>query len=120
MLPWNPKELAGKICDAKGQIWNESGKVLGRCELILKEEWESKPEGPFAGLEGCVVCKGGMVEDEEGNTLGEITEGDAKKLVERAVDEDGDIIDKCDNVKGHAELYEESEEEIADLVGLGW
>ncbi len=56
-----------------------------------------------------------MVEDEEGNTLGGITEGDAKKLVGRAVDEDGNIIDECGNVKGHAELYEESEEDIADL-----
>lgn len=44
MLQWNPKELAGKKCDAKGQIWNESGNVLGRYELILKEEREAKPE----------------------------------------------------------------------------
>jgi len=114
----NPKELAGKKCDAEGQIWNDSGKVIGRCEVIPANEREAKPEGPFAGLEDCVVVKDGMVEDGEGNTVGVVVDGDAKRLIGRAVDEDGDIIDKYGNVKGHAEPYEEPEEEIADLSSL--
>ena len=118
LVEGNPKELAGKICDDQGQIWNDAGKVIGRCELIPENERPSKPEGPFAGLEGCVVVKDGMVEDEEGNTVGVVVEGDPKKLIGRAVDEDGDIIDKYGNVKGHAEPYEEPEEEIADLSSL--
>ena len=118
LVEGNAKELAGRKCDEEGQIWNDSGKVIGRCELIPPEEREAKPEGPFAGLEGCVVVKGGMVEDEEGNTVGQVVEGDAKKLVGRAVDEDGDIIDKYGNVKGHAEPYEPPEEEVADLSSL--
>ena len=118
LVEGNAKELAGKKCDAEGQIWNDSGKVIGRCELIPENEREEKPEGPFAGLEGCVVVKGGMVEDEEGNTVGQVVEGDPKKLVGRAVDEDGDIIDKYGNVKGHAEPYEEPPEDIADLSSL--
>ena len=118
LIEGNAKELAGKKCDDQGQIWNDSGKVIGRCELIPEDEREAKPEGPFAGLEGCVVVKDGMVEDEDGNTVGQVVEGDAKKLVGRAVDEDGDIIDKYGNVKGHAERYEEPEEEVADLSSL--
>ena len=115
LVEGNAKDLAGKKCDGEGQIWNDSGKVIGRCELIPEDQRESKPEGPFAGLQGLVVVKGGMVEDEEGNTVGKVVEGDAKKLVGRAVDEDGDIIDKYGNVKGHAEPYEEAEAEAEDL-----
>ena len=112
------QELTGKKCDAEGQIWNDSGKVIGRCELIPEDEREAKPEGPFAGLEGLVVVKGGKVEDEEGNTVGELVEGDPKRLVGRAVDEDGDIIDKHGNILGHAEPYEEEEPEEVDLSSL--
>ena len=118
LVEGNVKELAGKKCDEEGQIWNDSGKVIGRCELIPENEREAKPEGPFAGLEGCVVVKDGFVEDEDGNRVGVVVEGDAKRLVGRAVDEDGDIIDRFGNVKGHAEPYEEPEEEVADLSSL--
>ncbi|MCJ1402610.1 hypothetical protein MMC11_005830 [Xylographa trunciseda] len=118
LVEGNPKELAGKKCDEEGQLWNDSGKVIGRCELIPETEREAKAEGPFAGLEGLVVVKGGMVEDEDGNTVGQVVEGDPKKLVGRAVDEDGDIIDKYGNVKGHAEPYDEPEEEAEDLTIL--
>ena len=118
LVEGNAKELAGKKCDEEGQLWNDSGKVIGRCELIPDNEREAKPEGPFAGLEGCVVVKDGFVEDEDGNRVGVVVEGDAKRLVGRAVDEDGDIIDRFGNVKGHAEPYEEPEEEVADLSSL--
>ena len=115
LVEGNAKELAGRKCDGEGQIWNDSGKVVGRCELIPENERQDKPEGPFAGLEGLVVVKGGMVEDEDGNTVGEVVEGDPKRLVGRAVDEDGDIVDKYGNVKGHAEPYDEPEVEEVDL-----
>ena len=115
LVEGNPKECAGRKCDEEGQLWNDGGKVIGRCELIPENQREAKPEGPFAGLQGLVVVKGGMVEDEEGNTVGQVVEGDAKRLVGRTVDEDGDIIDKYGNVKGHAEPYEEPAEEEVDL-----
>lgn len=118
LVEGNVKELAGKKCDEEGQLWNDSGKVIGRCELIPENEREAKPEGPFAGLQGCVVVKDGFVEDEDGNRVGVVVEGDAKRLVGRAVDEDGDIIDKYGNVKGHAEPYDEPEEEVVDLSSL--
>ncbi|KAF4236637.1 hypothetical protein CNMCM6457_002007 [Aspergillus fumigatiaffinis] len=114
----NPKELAGKEID-DGQIW-DGRKPIGRVELIPEEEREKKPEGVFAGLDNLVVNKEGFVEDDEGNIVGKVTEGDPKKLRGRAVDEDGDIIDKFGNVKGHAEPYEpeEEEEEKPDLSAL--
>ncbi|KAF7116228.1 hypothetical protein CNMCM5793_004304 [Aspergillus hiratsukae] len=114
----NPKELAGKPID-DGQIW-DGRKPIGRVELIPEEEREKKPEGLFAGLDNLVVNKEGFVEDDEGNIVGKVTEGDPKKLRGRAVDEDGDIVDKFGNVKGHAEPYEpeEEEEEKPDLSVL--
>ncbi|GAD94155.1 LEA domain protein [Paecilomyces variotii No. 5] len=110
----NPKELAGKKLDGEGQIWNDAGKVIGRVELIPEDERETKPEGPFAGLEGLVVNKEGFVEDEEGSIVGKVVEGDPKKLRGRAVDEDGDIVDKYGNVKGRVEPYEPPEEEVPE------
>jgi hypothetical protein len=115
VIEGNPKVLAGKKVDGEGQIWNEEGKVIGRVALIPPEERESRPEGPFAGIEGLVVVKDGWVEDEDGNVVGQVVEGDPKKLVGRTVDEDGDIIDKYGNVKGRAVPYEAPEEEAVDL-----
>ncbi|KAJ4296262.1 hypothetical protein N0V90_006307 [Kalmusia sp. IMI 367209] len=113
----NPKELAGRKIDAEGQIWNDSGKVIGRVELIPPEEREAKPEGPFAGLQGLRVVPDGKVADEDDNIVGTIVEGNPKRLVGMAVDEDGDIVDKYGNVKGHAEPLEE-EEEIPDDLSI--
>ena len=118
LVKGNIKELAGKKVDENGQIWNDSGKVVGRVELIPEGEREDKPEGIFGGLEGLVVRKDGFVYDEEGNKVGQVTDGDPKKLAGRSVDEDGDIIDKYGNIKGHAEPYGEEEEEEADLSSL--
>jgi Protein of unknown function (DUF3659) len=114
LIEGNPKELAGRKIDENGQIWNESGKVVGRCELIPPGEREAKPEGPFAGLDDLVVVKDGLVEDSEHNVVGRVAEGDPKKLLGRAVDEDGDIIDKYGNVKGHVEPYSLPEEEVVE------
>jgi len=120
LVEGNAKELAGRKVDGEGQIWNDSGKVVGRCELIPENEREAKPEGLFAGLEGVVVVKDGLVEDEDGNVVGKVVEGDPKKLVGRAVDEDGDINDKYGNTIGRCEPYEITEEEVVaeDLSSL--
>ncbi|KAJ5425301.1 hypothetical protein N7465_000371 [Penicillium sp. CMV-2018d] len=105
----NPKELAGKKIE-DGEIY-DGKKVVGRVELIPEDELESKPEGPFAGMETLFVTKDGFVEDDEGSIVGKLIEGDAKKLRGRAVDEDGEITDKYGNVKGRAEPYEPPQEE---------
>ncbi|KAF2403726.1 hypothetical protein EJ06DRAFT_471542 [Trichodelitschia bisporula] len=118
LVEGNAKELAGKKVDGEGQIWDDEGHVVGRCELIPANERVHKTEGPFAGLEGLRVVKDGFVEDEDGNRVGRIVDGNAKRLVGLSVDEDGDIIDKYGNVKGHAEPYEEEEAPEADLSAL--
>lgn len=120
LVEGNPKELAGRKIDENGQIWNDAGKVVGRVELIPPDQREAKPEGPFAGLDGLVVVKDGFVEDAEHNIVGKVVEGDPKKLLGRAVDEDGDIVDKYGNVKGHCEPYTPPEEvvEEEDLSSL--
>ncbi|KAJ5407924.1 hypothetical protein N7509_001807 [Penicillium cosmopolitanum] len=112
----NPKELVGKkIHD--GEIYDGKN-VVGRVELIPEEELESKAEGPFAGMESLVVRKDGFVEDEDGTVVGQLVEGDPKKLRGRAVDEDGEITDKYGNVKGRAEPYEPEEEEEPEEADL--
>jgi len=121
LVEGNPKELAGRKLDTEGQIWNDSGKVIGRVELIPAEEREAKPEGPFAGLQGLRVVPDGKVADEDDNIVGEIVEGNAKRLIGMAVDEDGDILDKYGNVKGHAEPIEDEEvvpDDLSILDGL--
>jgi hypothetical protein len=118
LVEGNLKDLAGRKSDGEGQIHGDTGKVVGRCELIPDNERVTKQEGPFAGYEGLRVVKDGFVEDGDGNRVGQITEGDKKKLVGHSVDEDGDIIDKYGNVKGHAEPYEEEEEAEVDLSAL--
>lgn len=120
LVEGNPKELAGRKVDGEGQIWNDAGEVIGRCELIPPDQREEKPEGLFGGLEGLVVVKDGLVEDSEGNVVGRVVEGDPKKLIGRAVDEDGEIVDKYGNVKGRCEPYEipEEEEVVKDLSCL--
>ncbi|KAF7521892.1 hypothetical protein PCG10_007836 [Penicillium crustosum] len=105
----NPKELVGKKIE-DGEIY-DGKKVVGRVELIPDDELESKPEGPFAGMDSLYVTKDGFVEDDEGSIVGKLIEGDAKKLRGRAVDEDGEITDKYGNVKGRAEPYEPPQEE---------
>ena len=118
LVEGDAKELAGRRCDEQGLLYNDTGKQVGRCEVIPENERKVRGEGPFAGLEGLRVVKDGYVEDEDGNRVGEIVEGNIKRLVGLAVDEDGDIIDSYGNVKGHAEPYEEPEEEAADLSSL--
>ncbi|KAF2151264.1 hypothetical protein K461DRAFT_295334 [Myriangium duriaei CBS 260.36] len=114
LVEGNAKELAGRKLDGEGQIWNDSGKVVGRVELIPENEREAKPEGPFAGLQGLRVVADGKIADEDENIVGQIVEGNPKRLIGLAVDEDGDIVDKYGNVKGHAEPLPEEEEEVID------
>ncbi|PPJ57164.1 hypothetical protein CBER1_08472 [Cercospora berteroae] len=118
LVEGNISELAGRKCDENGYIYGDTGKVVGRCEVLPENERVARPEGPFAGLDGLRVVKDGFVEDQDGNRVGQIVEGEPKRLVGLHVDEDGDIIDKYGNVKGHAEPWEEEEEQAQDLSRL--
>ncbi|KAL3458638.1 hypothetical protein BJX64DRAFT_220771 [Aspergillus heterothallicus] len=111
LVEGDPKKLSklGSKLDDKGQFWDSRGNVIGKAKTIAFEDHGEEP--PFAGLEDLHVVEDGFVEDKNGRRVGKLTEGDAKKLIGRPVDEDGDVIDQHGSVKGHAEPYEEPEEE---------
>ncbi|KAL4994751.1 hypothetical protein BDV10DRAFT_176135 [Aspergillus recurvatus] len=118
LVEGDPKKLSrlGSKLDAKGQFWDSRGNVIGKAKTTKAEDYGEEP--PFAGLEGLHVAENGFVEDGAGHRVGKLTDGDAKKLLGRPVDEDGDVIDQHGSVKGHAEPYEEPEEEQPEEVDL--
>ncbi|PYH83216.1 hypothetical protein BO82DRAFT_43446 [Aspergillus uvarum CBS 121591] len=93
--------------DDQGQFWDQRGKVVGKARPLPVEEDEL---GPFADLGDLHVAEDGWVVNEEGRRVGQVVEGDAHKLRGRAVDEDGDILDRRGNPLGRAEPWEEPEE----------
>ncbi|KAL4747207.1 hypothetical protein BDW72DRAFT_183234 [Aspergillus terricola var. indicus] len=118
LVEGDPKKLSrlGSKLDDKGQFWDSRGNIIGKAKTIKAEDYGEEP--PFAGLEGLHIVEDGFVEDSAGHRVGKLTEGDAKKLLGRPVDEDGDVIDQHGSVKGHAEPYEEPEEEQPEEVDL--
>lgn len=109
------KRLAGRKVDGKGQVWGDNGQVIGRAELIPGSE-QQKAEGPFYGFENAEVGKDGVVID-AGRIIGRLVEGDAKRLLGRKVDEDGDVLDKNGNTIGKAERWE-PEEKARDVNSM--
>lgn len=78
MIEGDPKKLAGKKVDAEGNIWNDSGKIIGRAEP-LAETAEAEPSSPFEDFPDAVVDGKGNVLF-EGRVIGKVIEGDAKTL----------------------------------------
>ncbi|RAH64681.1 DUF3659 domain-containing protein [Aspergillus aculeatinus CBS 121060] len=97
--------------DDQGQFWDQRGKVVGKARPLPVEEDEL---GPFADLGDLHVAEEGWVVNEEGRRVGQVVEGDARKLRGRAVDEDGDILDRRGNPLGRAEPWEEPSEAEAE------
>ena len=77
-------------------------------------QFEAKSEALFIGLEGCLVVRGGEIEDKHGKCVGILVDGRIEELVGRAVREDGCIVDEHGNIVGHAEPFERPEEEAAN------
>ncbi|KAJ0335715.1 hypothetical protein COL922a_008844 [Colletotrichum nupharicola] len=112
------KRLVGRMCDKDGNVRSESGDIIGRAELVPEGEREGFKEGPFAELPGCTVNKEGQVVTPGGDIVGRLIEGNAKVLFGRAVDEDGDILDRNGNLLGKAERWEpEPEPEVEKKIG---
>ena len=78
MIEGDPKKLAGKKVDAEGNIWNDSGKVIGRAEP-LPEAVEGELSSPFEDFPDAVVTTKGDVVFEN-RIIGKVVEGDPKKL----------------------------------------
>lgn len=55
------KRLAGMKVDGQGQIWSDTGKIIGQAGLV--PGGPGKPEGPFAGFENLVIASEGFVTD---------------------------------------------------------
>lgn len=104
------KKVADRTVDGEGQIWNDSGRVIGRAEALPKHEIEENKTQPFEDFPDAVVDKSGTVKF-EGGIVGRVIEGDAKQLAGKKVDADGDILDRVGNVLGKAERWEEEEPE---------
>jgi len=79
--------------------------------VVPEGEREGFKEGPFAALPGCTVSKDGKVVTPSGDVVGRLVSGDPKVLFGRAVDDDGDILDRNGNTLGKAERWEEPEVE---------
>ncbi|TGO19754.1 hypothetical protein BPAE_0331g00050 [Botrytis paeoniae] len=107
LVEGDAKKLAGKKCDKEGKIYNDTGKVIGRAEPL--PEAEENGSSPFEDFPGAIVEKSGNVVY-EGQVIGQVVEGDVKKMIGKTVDEDGDILDKNGNVIGKAERTEEEPE----------
>jgi hypothetical protein len=99
----------GATLDDKGQFWDNRGNVIGKAKALPQQDYNEEP--PFAGLEGLHVVEDGWVEDNKGKRVGQIVEGDAKKVLGRPVDEDGEVTDQHGNVIAKAEYYEKPDEE---------
>lgn len=113
LVEGDAKRLAGRMCDKDGNVRSESGDVIGRAELVPEGEREGVKDGPFAELPDCTVTKEGKVVTSANDVVGRLTQGDGKILFGRAVDEDGDVLDRNGNTIGKAERWEEPEEEKA-------
>lgn len=113
-------KLVGKKVDSKGKVWNDLGKVIGSAEVIPIDERDESSGAPFEDFPNAVVNKDGTVVS-DGQVVGKLVDGDAKKLSGKKVDKDGEVIDNVGNVVGKAERWEEEdapEPEAADLSAL--
>ncbi|KAG9253691.1 uncharacterized protein F5Z01DRAFT_123771 [Emericellopsis atlantica] len=112
----NPKELQGHRCDAKGQIWNDSGSIVGHAEPVSDSERQaaSKSFSPFENFPDAVVEADGSITS-DGKRVGTLVEGEVKRLKGSKVDEDGDILDRFGNAIGKAEPWDEPEPEEEEV-----
>ncbi|KAI0602083.1 hypothetical protein F4775DRAFT_538219 [Biscogniauxia sp. FL1348] len=105
------KLLIGKKVGENGEIFNDAGKVIGKAEPIPESEREDvKEPSPFEDFPDAIVGDDGKVIS-DGEQVGIVVEGDAKKLKGKSVDADGDILDRAGNLLGRAERWEPEEPE---------
>ncbi|OTA05923.1 hypothetical protein A9Z42_0066460 [Trichoderma parareesei] len=116
LIEGDPKKLLDKRADEKGQIWDDSGNVIGKAEpLSHSERGDEKEFAPFENFPDATVEADGRVMH-NGQQVGVVVEGDPKRLKGSHVDEDGDILDRRGNVVGKAEAWDEPEAEPEAVV----
>ncbi|KAH6718676.1 hypothetical protein BKA61DRAFT_629600 [Leptodontidium sp. MPI-SDFR-AT-0119] len=102
------KKVAGRRVDGEGQIWNDNGVVIGRAELLPEADHVADPSAPFEDFPDAIVEKLGNIVS-GGKVVGKLVEGDAKKLENKKVDADGEILDRNGNSLGRAERWTEED-----------
>ena len=107
------------MCDKNGHVMNGMGQVIGKAELVPESEREGEKTGPFADFESPKISKDGKVVDAMGTIIGQLIEGDVKKLSGKFVDSDGDVLDNNGNSIGKAERWEEEEKEVSKHPAAG-
>jgi hypothetical protein len=108
--------LVGKKCDAEGKIWSDPGRVIGSADIIPNDE-RDETTAPFEDFPDAVVdSKGNVTFD--GQVIGKLIEGDAKKLAGKKVDKDGEVVDKIGNVLGKVERWTEPDEPEAEAIDM--
>ncbi|CRK37540.1 hypothetical protein BN1708_007407 [Verticillium longisporum] len=110
-------KLINRMCNKKGEVLSESGEVIGRAELIPEHERHEMKDQPFENFPDAVVQANGDVTN-NGEIVGRLIEGDAKKLQNSKVDADGDVV-RDGNVIGKAERYTPEPEPEQDKSILG-
>lgn len=111
LIEGDAKKLAGKKVDKDGDVVDKVGNVLGKAERWTEEEAPEPEKIDMSALAGKRVNKLGNLVDSHGSIYGRLVEGDAKKLVGKMSDKNGDIWDDGGKVVGKAELVPESERE---------
>lgn len=79
LVEGDAKKLAGMKVDEEGNIWNDRGKVIGRAEPLPEKEREELLSAPFEDFPDAILDGEGNVLF-EGQIIGKLVEGDAKKL----------------------------------------
>lgn len=110
-------KLIGRKVDKEGKIWSESGKVIGTAELVPVDERDEITGKPFEDFPDAVVNKDGHVIF-NGEIVGRLIEGEAKKLSGKKIDADGEIVDRVGNLLGKAERWEPEEEVVPEPVKI--
>lgn len=82
------KYLVGKKVAKGGVVYNDSGEQIGRCEPLPENERITPTDDPFAAFQPSIVQKNGDVTYND-KKVGEVSEGDPKKLQGQEVDAEG-------------------------------
>lgn len=110
-------KLIGRKCDSEGKIYSDSGKIIGTAELIPADERDEDSGAPFEDFPDAVVDSKGNILF-EGQIVGKLIEGDAKKLAGKKIDKDGEVVDKIGNVLGKAEHWTEPDEPEPEAIDM--
>ncbi|RAK98184.1 DUF3659 domain-containing protein [Aspergillus ibericus CBS 121593] len=124
----DPDDLVGQVVGENGEILDEDGDLIGRVDVLPEEEMEAAIDGipsqsllpDISTLEGLKCTKFGSILNAQGTLVGELVEGDAKKLFRGGfeLDAKGQFWDHRGNIIGKARPVPPEEEETHPFEGM--